>query len=227
MGTGTAISVIVIIISVGVHQYNPFLIPTLLGKGLGYTRVAHRLFTDAFDKATNYLYTNTGIDLRYEREDEFYSKQKPEFQSPAKMHKSYAKLLLTKQELKQYDGTEGSKGLYVAILGSVFDVSAGKEHYGPGCSYHFFTGIDGSRAFVSGDFSETGLTDDLSGLSNKDIKGLWKWVEFYKNDYKYVGKVIGKFYDSKGRKTRDLEDFYSRLKEAEKEEALEDSEKKK
>lgn len=71
------------------------------------------------------VFQYTGIDLRYEREDEHFAKQKPEFQSPAKMHKNSGKTLLTKEDLKKYDGSEGSKGLYVAILGSIFDVYAG------------------------------------------------------------------------------------------------------
>ncbi len=35
-------------------------------------------------------------------------------------------LLLTADELKKFDGSEGSPGLYLAILGEVFDVSSGK-----------------------------------------------------------------------------------------------------
>jgi hypothetical protein len=76
-------------------------------------------------QTTNFIFENTGLDLRYVREDEHFTKQKPEFQSPAKMHKNSGKTLLTKEDLKNYDGSEGSKGLYVAILGSIFDVSAG------------------------------------------------------------------------------------------------------
>ena len=38
---------------------------------------------------------------------------------------------MTKSELAQYDGTKGSKGLYIAMLGQVFDVEKGKKHYGP------------------------------------------------------------------------------------------------
>jgi cytochrome b involved in lipid metabolism len=44
------------------------------------------------------------------------------------------------------------KLLYLSILGSVYDVSKGAKHYAPGGSYAFFTGIDGSRAFITGDF---------------------------------------------------------------------------
>lgn len=48
--------------------------------------------------------------------------------------------LLTADELSLYDGGENSKGLYLAILGQVFDVEKGRKHYGPDGGYHFFTG---------------------------------------------------------------------------------------
>lgn len=48
--------------------------------------------------------------------------------------------LLRKQELSLYDGEEASRGLYLAILGQVFDVSKGRKHYGPGGAYHSLAG---------------------------------------------------------------------------------------
>lgn len=48
--------------------------------------------------------------------------------------------MLTEDELSLYNGGENSKGLYLAILGQVFDVEKGRKHYGPGGGYHFFTG---------------------------------------------------------------------------------------
>ena len=48
--------------------------------------------------------------------------------------------LMTKDELAQYDGSEGSPGLYLAILGRVYDVSRGRDHYAPGKGYGFFAG---------------------------------------------------------------------------------------
>lgn len=48
--------------------------------------------------------------------------------------------LLSSRELSLYDGEEGSKGLYLAILGQVFDVHKGNRHYGPGGAYHFMAG---------------------------------------------------------------------------------------
>ncbi|CAN0392758.1 unnamed protein product, partial [Ectocarpus sp. 13 AM-2016] len=58
----------------------------------------------------------------------------------------------------------GACAAFRSILGEVFDVSKGAKHYGKGGAYESFTGKDASRSFVSGNFTEAGLTDDLSGL---------------------------------------------------------------
>jgi hypothetical protein len=50
MGTGTAVSVIVIVLSIGIHQYNPFIIPKILGKALHCTRIGHKLLIDGYDQ---------------------------------------------------------------------------------------------------------------------------------------------------------------------------------
>ena len=47
---------------------------------------------------------------------------------------------MTKDELAAYDGTDDSKGIYLAILGQVFDVSKGKDYYAKGGGYGFFSG---------------------------------------------------------------------------------------
>lgn len=41
-----------------------------------------------------------------------------------------------------------------SVVGHVFDVSQGAEYYAPGQGYDFFTFRDGSRAFVTGTFTE-------------------------------------------------------------------------
>uniref|UniRef100_A0A8B9RN13 Cytochrome b5 domain containing 2 n=1 Tax=Astyanax mexicanus TaxID=7994 RepID=A0A8B9RN13_ASTMX len=48
--------------------------------------------------------------------------------------------LLHQQELSQYSAAEPSKGLYLSLLGRVFDVGKGRKHYGPQGGYRFFTG---------------------------------------------------------------------------------------
>lgn len=46
--------------------------------------------------------------------------------------------------LSQHDGSDPNKPIYLAIKGTVFDVTAKKEMYGPGGSYNIFAGKDGS-----------------------------------------------------------------------------------
>lgn len=50
------------------------------------------------------------------------------------------------------------------------------------------SGRDASRAFVTGDFSEAGLNDDVSDLSPSQIVALYDWLAFYQKDYTPVGK---------------------------------------
>lgn len=70
---------------------------------------------------------------------------------------------LTDDQLRAYDGTDASKPLYLALNGTIYDVSAGRHAYGPGGSYHFFAGRDATRAFVTGCFSDD-LTPDMRGV---------------------------------------------------------------
>jgi hypothetical protein len=52
---------------------------------------------------------------------------------------------------------------------------------------------------VTGDF-ENDLTDDIADLSAEDVASIHHWREFYETsqDYKFVGKVIGRFYNDHG-----------------------------
>ncbi|KAJ5167474.1 uncharacterized protein N7482_006255 [Penicillium canariense] len=69
---------------------------------------------------------------------------------------------LTPVELSLYNGSDPSLPIYLAVNGSIFDVSANPLVYGPGGSYNFFAGRDATRAFVTGCFEED-LTPDLIG----------------------------------------------------------------
>ncbi|EKD14800.1 uncharacterized protein L3040_003981 [Drepanopeziza brunnea f. sp. 'multigermtubi'] len=72
-------------------------------------------------------------------------------------------LSLTDADLAAYDGTDPTKPIYLAINGTIYDVSLGRRHYGPDGSYHFFSGKDASRAFVTNCFLEDG-NPDLRGV---------------------------------------------------------------
>lgn len=112
--------------------------------------------------------------------------------------------LMSKRELSLYDGQDGSRGLYLALLGQVFDVNKGHKHYGPGGAYHFMAGRDASCSFITGDFSESGLTDDVSSLSPVQVVALYDWLAFYQREYTSVGVVIGRFYSANGQSTEAL-----------------------
>ncbi len=51
-------------------------------------------------------------------------------------------------------------------------MSKGSSYYGPGGGYSFFSGKDGSRAFVTGQFDQEGLVENVDGLAAADYLGL-------------------------------------------------------
>ncbi|OIW14424.1 hypothetical protein TanjilG_20870 [Lupinus angustifolius] len=112
--------------------------------------------------------------------------------------------LFNAQKLALFNGTNEGLPILLGILGSVFDVTNGKSHYGAGGGYNHFAGRDASRAFVSGNFTGDGLTDNLRGLSSTEVKSVVDWRDFYHKRYKYVGKLVGRYYDSQGNPTKHL-----------------------
>ncbi|XP_062158955.1 membrane-associated progesterone-binding protein 4 [Alnus glutinosa] len=121
---------------------------------------------------------------------------KPDSQSPQR--------LFTVEELALYNGSDEGLPILLGILGSVFDVTKGKSHYGPGGGYNHFAGRDASRAFVSGNFTGDGLTDSLHGLSSTEVKSVVGWRDFYFRSYTFIGKLVGRYYDSQGNSTKYL-----------------------
>ncbi|XP_011157017.1 neuferricin [Solenopsis invicta] len=123
-------------------------------------------------------------------------------------------------ELKRYTNLEN--GLYLSILGQVFDVTKGEKHYGPGASYHAFTGRDASLAFITGEFDEQNLTDDISSLSERQVKALDDWLQFYNTNYIYKGKLYGRYYNRDGSPTTESDKVKEKLLLAKKKKALEE-----
>ncbi|KAL2327138.1 hypothetical protein Fmac_020565 [Flemingia macrophylla] len=115
-----------------------------------------------------------------------------------------AERLFGAEELSLFNGTDEGLPILLGILGSVFDVTKGKSHYGSGGGYNHFAGRDASRAFVSGNFTGDGLTDSLHGLSSTEVKSIVEWRDFYHKSYKYAGKLVGRYYDSQGNPTKYL-----------------------
>lgn len=102
------------------------------------------------------------------------------------LHQISGPVNFTSSELSQYKGIDSGK-IYVAVNGSVYDVSSSPKVYGPGGSYHQLTGKDCARVYVTGCFqNEDQFTHDLRGLNEqeatKDISG---WQKFFANHPKY------------------------------------------
>lgn len=95
----------------------------------------------------------------------------------------------TQDELKAYDGSDLEKPVYVAIKGTVFDVSRKRDTYGPGGSYAIFAGKDGSRGLGLSSLKPEDAVPDYSTLEEKDRKVLDDWHAFFTKRYNIVGRV--------------------------------------
>lgn len=134
--------------------------------------------------------------------------------------------LFTKEELKKCDGGTDSQGLlYLAILGEVFDVEKGAQHYRSGGGYSFFTGRDATRAYISGDFSDAGLVDNLDGMDDASLSSIDDWLSFYREEYTHIGKVIGRYYDESGNPTKELLSIKLKISKIQKNKWIQEQEK--
>lgn len=91
----------------------------------------------------------------------------------------------TPPTLLPYNGTQGMP-VYLAIRGKVFDVTPGRNFYGPGGPYENFAGRDATRGLACGSFDEEMLTkdlegdlDDLGGLGGDEMEALEGWEETF------------------------------------------------
>ncbi|ESR63498.1 putative steroid-binding protein 3 [Citrus sinensis] len=96
----------------------------------------------------------------------------------------------TPAQLIQYNGTDPSKPIYVAIKGRVFDVTTGKSFYGPGGAYAMFAGKDASRALAKMSKNDDDVTPSLDGLTEKEMGVLSDWEKKFEAKYPVVGRVV-------------------------------------
>lgn len=87
--------------------------------------------------------------------------------------------------------------VYLAVRGKVFDVTPGRNFYGPGGPYENFAGRDASRGLASGSFDEDMLTknlhgplDDLKDLDQSQLEALQDWEDRFVEKYLVVGKLV-------------------------------------
>ncbi|KAI1265970.1 cytochrome b5 [Xylariaceae sp. FL1019] len=99
------------------------------------------------------------------------------------------------RSLLPYNGTEGMP-VYMAVRGRVFDVTSGRNFYGPGGPYENFAGRDASRGLACHSFDEEMLTKDLDGpldtlegLDQEAMEALHDWEDRFLSKYLVVGKL--------------------------------------
>ena len=112
---------------------------------------------------------------------------------------SSSTLVFTKDELSTFTGIDNTS-IYLALVGHVYDVTKGRAYYGEKSGYAGFAGRDGSRAFVSGNFTKEGLIEKIDDLSDQQISEIWEWLSFYKGEKKYhfLGYLEGLYFDKQG-----------------------------
>ncbi|XP_052106538.1 neudesin-like [Mytilus californianus] len=96
--------------------------------------------------------------------------------------------IFSESELRQFDGSDSEKPVYLAVRGVVFDVTEGKDFYGKGAAYNQLAGKDASYAIATWSLEDKDMHHDISSLSDNELKGLDDvFVGTYKKKYPTVG----------------------------------------
>lgn len=128
--------------------------------------------------------------------------------------------LWSKQELAKYDGSSmDSSKIYLAFLGSVYDVTVNAQHYAKDGDYSVFAGRDATRAFLTGNFTHD-LHDDIRDVDGSLYSQIESWSSFYSSNYPLLGKLEGLYYDSQGCATQELHRVIKMLSNSEEDKAV-------
>ncbi|KAI1305580.1 hypothetical protein EDD11_004915 [Mortierella claussenii] len=102
----------------------------------------------------------------------------------------------TPKELAEFDGRTEETRILMAIQGKVFDVTRGRNFYGPDGPYGNFAGKDASRGLAKNSFDKSMLTpidgpiDKLEDLTDDEKESLGDWAVHFEAKYQLVGKLI-------------------------------------
>ncbi|KAJ1546651.1 hypothetical protein HK405_006951 [Cladochytrium tenue] len=96
--------------------------------------------------------------------------------------------VFTPEDLAAFDGRDSAKPVYLAIKGTVFDVTKNRGMYAPGQGYSVFAGKDASKALGMSSLKPEDCISDYSTLNEEELQTLNKWEAFYKKKYDIVGR---------------------------------------
>lgn len=97
---------------------------------------------------------------------------------------------ITLQELGKHKGLEQGDKIYMAVDRRVFDISLGRDFYGPEGRYHLFAGRDCTRALALASFEEKHLVGDKTGLSIPQEMALDDWLDKLESKYPIVAQLV-------------------------------------
>lgn len=105
-----------------------------------------------------------------------------------------AKRDFTVAELRHYDGTDACEGrILIAINGKVFDVSRGRNFYGPDGPYGVFAGHDATRGLGTFSISPQVLKDeydDVFDLTPEEMEAAREWESQFEEKYPVIGRLL-------------------------------------
>ena len=93
-------------------------------------------------------------------------------------------------ELAAYDGSDPAKPLLIGIRGQVYDVTRGRDFYGPAGPYGMFAGKDCTRALAKVSFDAELFTGNTDGLEPDELDKLEEWIETFEGKYRRVGRLL-------------------------------------
>lgn len=93
-------------------------------------------------------------------------------------------------ELASYDGSDAERPILIVVRGEVYDMTRGRDFYGPGGPYEMFAGKDCTRALAKMSFDLEDFTGDTEGLEQDELDKLEDWIEMFSAKYRKIGKLL-------------------------------------
>ena len=98
-------------------------------------------------------------------------------------------VIVTRDELMRYTGSQHEKRIYLCCKNIVYDVTSARDFYGPEGPYANFAGRDASRALALMSLKiEDVENTDLSDLNEEQLNVLNDWERKFKSKYKIIGR---------------------------------------